>query len=135
MLIDADALDNQDKLACEDAERRVYRLLEDGIGELGGLTVAAGVCGIDRGDLRRALDHKGRYVAVEHAMAIGGRLRRFNYGLATKLGSAIVECFDLDVFPRTALTDKERADRLEAMVRSMPLGDQLVANAYGGRVR
>jgi hypothetical protein len=63
--------------------------------------------------MRRSLDRTGRRVAVEHAIAIGARLRLFNASLATKLGSALVETFDLEVFPRVTLTDKERADRLE----------------------
>lgn len=125
--------DNAEKSAVESATRQVYRLLSDGIEALGGIAVAAGVCGTDRGDLRRSLDRDGRRVAVEHAIAIGARLRLYNATLTTKLGSALVETFDLEVFPRVTLTDKERADRLERLVLSMPLGQQLLSDAYGGR--
>jgi hypothetical protein len=117
----------------EDAARKVYRLLADAIEALGGLDVAAGVCGIDRADLRRGVDRAGRYVRVEHAIALGARVARYNPTLATKLGSALVEAFGLEVFPRVTLTDRERADRLEALVRRMPLGDQLLAEALGGK--
>jgi hypothetical protein len=52
--------------------------------------------------------------------------------LATRIGAALVNPLDLQVFPRTTLTDKERADRLEAAMRAMPLGDQILANVLGG---
>jgi hypothetical protein len=99
----------------DEGVRRVYRMLDDALGSIGGIAVAAGVCGIDRGDLRRALDRNGRRMAVEHVMAINARLFRYNASLATKIGSALVEAANLDVFPRVTLTDKERADRLERL--------------------
>jgi hypothetical protein len=129
----AEDQDNAEKSAVESATRRVYRMLTDGIESIGGIAVAAGLCGTDRGDLRRSLDRDGRRVSVEHAMAIGTRLRLYNATLTAKLGSALVETFDLEVFPRVALTDREARERLERLVRSLPLGDQLLADTYGGR--
>lgn len=115
----------------ESCVRHVYRMLDDGMGSIGGIAVAAGICGIDRGDLRRALDRNGRRMAVEHVMAINARLYRYNATLATKLGSALVQASNLDVFPRVTLTKDERIERLEKLVLSMPLGDQLLAKTYG----
>lgn len=129
----ADSQDNTERHDVEDASRRVYRMLADGVESIGGIVPAAGLCGVDRSDLRKALDRNGRKIAVEHAIAIGARLRTYNATLATKLGSALVETFDLEVFPRVTLTDRERADRLESLVRRMPLGEQLLADALGGR--
>lgn len=130
----AEALAEAERSDVESAIRRVYRYLSDGVESIGGIEVAAGLCGgIDRADLRKGLDRNGRYVRIEHALAIGCRLRRFNATLATKLGSALVETFDLDVFPRVTLTDKERADRLQALVRSLPLGEQLLAEVLGSK--
>ncbi|MBA3841205.1 MAG: hypothetical protein H0X39_01040 [Actinobacteria bacterium] len=130
----AESKDNAEKSAVDSAVRRVYRFLDDAIASIGGIEVAAGVCGTDRGDLRRSLDRNGRRVCVDHAIAIGARLRSYNAGLAAKLGSALVETFDLDVFPRVSLTDKERADRLERLVLSMPLGTQLLAETLGAKL-
>lgn len=134
MVANAEQLHEDSEASIVDAcVRSVYRMLDDGIGSIGGIAVAAGVCGIDRGDLRRALDRNGRRMAVEHVMAINARLFRYNASLATKIGSALVESANLDVFPRVTLTDKERADRLERLVRSMPLGEQILADVLGGQ--
>lgn len=124
--------DSNEKDAVDDALRKAYRLLDDGVESIGGIAVAAGVCGFDRGDLRRCLDRNGRKLALDHAVAIAARIRQFNYGLSTRIGAAIVDPLDLQVFPRTTLTDKERADRLEAAMRAMPMGEQIVANVLGG---
>lgn len=123
--------ENAERASVDSATRLAYRHLADGIECIGGIAVAAGVCGTDRGDLRRSLDRDGRRVCVEHAIAIGARLRIYNASLATKLGSALVTAMDLDVFPRVTLSDKERADRLESLLRRMPLGEQLVDEALG----
>lgn len=112
--------------------RTVYRLLDDGVERLGGIAVGAGLCGMDRGDLRRALDRNGRRIALDHALAIAARLRQYDYGYATRIGAALVEPLDLLVFPRVTLTDKERADRLEAAMRTMPMGEELIARVLGG---
>ena len=132
-VMNAESLDNTEQGDVDSAARKVYRFLADGVESIGGIVPAAGICGMDRSDLRKALDRNGRRVAVEHAIAIGARLRTYNASLAAKLGSALVETFDLEVFPRVTLTDRERADRLESLIRRMPLGDQLISDALGGR--
>lgn len=114
------------------AIRRAYRLIDDGTHLIGGMGVAAGLCKLDSGDLRRCLDRNGRRLALDHAVAIAARIRQENYGYATRIGAAIVLPLDLLVFPRTTLTDKERADRLETFMRAMPMGDELVSRALGG---
>lgn len=133
--MNAESQDNEEQRVVEKAIRDAYRLLDDGIESIGGIAVGAGVCAFDRSDLRKSLDHAGgrRGVALDDALRIGARITRFNRGLVTKLGSALVTPFDLGVFPLVALTDKERADKLEALVRSMPLGEQLVDEALGTR--
>lgn len=122
-----------EKGAVESATRKVYRHLDDSIASIGGIEVAAGLCGIDRGDLRRSLDRNGRRVAVEFAIAIGARLRTYNATLATQLGSAIVGPMHLEVFPRVTMTAEEKARRLEDAVRAMPMGEQLLEHILGGR--
>lgn len=124
--------DSIEKDLVDTALRRVHRYLDDGIDGIGGLSVAAGVCGYDRSDLRRALDRNGRKLALDHAIAIAARIKSFNRDLATRIGGALVDPLDLQVFPRVTLTDKERADRLEAAMRAMPMGAELVANILGG---
>lgn len=116
----------------DNAVRLAHRYLDDGIESIGGIAVAAGICIMDRSDLRKALDRNGRNLGLAHAIGIGARMRRFNAGLATKLGSAIVHPFDLDVFPRVTLSPEQRVERLERLVLSMPLGEQLLQDAYGG---
>lgn len=132
--MNAEALDNASQGLAQSCLRLVYRHLDDGIEGIGGMIVAAGACGLDRGDLRRSIDRNGRRgVVLDDIVHIGQRIRAVNYGLITRIASAIVQPWDLDVFPRVSLTDKERADRLEQLVRSMPLGAQLVEEALGGR--
>lgn len=70
-----------------------------------------------------------RYLAVEHVMRFGERLLQFSPETAQRIAVAMMRPFDLVVFPRVQLTAAERARRLEQLVRSMPLGDQLVARA------
>lgn len=113
------------------ALRSARRHLADGIEAIGGIVVAAGVCGHDRGDLYKAVDGSKR-IALEHVLAISARIRIVNYGLATKIGAALVSPLDLQVFPRTTLTDKERADRLEAAWRATPMGNEIVEQILGG---
>lgn len=110
-------------------ERELRRFTGDGIGSIGGLDVAAGVCSANPGDLRRSLDNDGRRLSVLHAMLLGTRITRFNPTLAVKIASAFVYPFGLEVFPRVTLTPEEKARRLERMLRSMPLGDRLVEEA------
>lgn len=115
-----------------DSARLLYRNLNDAIDQVGILT-AAGACGMDRGDLRRALDRDaGRRVGVESAMAIaalcGSDMRK-------AIASAFVQPLDLsigDALP--PLTDKERADRCEAALRALgPIGEAARVAALGGK--
>lgn len=130
MSIAAEALDNAADGQASACLRTAYRHLDDAIEGIGGMVVAAGACGLDRGDLRRSIDRNGRRgIVLDDIVRIGQRIRTVNYGLITRIASAIVQPWDLEVFPRVTLTDKERADRLERLLRSMPLGQQLVEEA------
>lgn len=115
--------------------KKVYTLTNEGIASIGGLDVAAGLCGTHAGDLRRSLDGDGRRLSVDHAMAIGTRVRRFNATVATKIGSAFVFPMDLDVFPRVHMTPEEENRRLKAKLMaigaSIGVGGQLVEDALG----
>ncbi len=113
----------------EDSARSLYRMLNDAI-KPGEMLRVAGACGIDRGDLRRSLDRDGRRVAVEHALAIAALASTTD---RRTIASTFAGALGFDIRETTPLTDKERADRLEVAMRSMPLGEQLVANALGGR--
>jgi hypothetical protein len=115
-----------------DATRRLYRILNDAAESIG-ILQCAGACGLDRGDMRRALDRdKGRRVAVEHAMSIaamgGPDIRR-------AIGEWFLKPLDLvpaDTLP--PLTDKERADRCEAALRALgPIGEAARIAALGGK--
>ncbi len=107
----------------------VYRLVRDHLPMVGGMEVAAETMGIERGDLRRALDRSGRYLAVEHVMAFTERLVQFSPETAARVNAAVVRPADMLVYPRVQLTAAERARRLENLMRSMPLGDELVRKA------
>lgn len=113
------------------ALRTVRRHLADGVEAIGGIVIAAGVCGYDRGDLYKAIDGSKR-LALEHTLRIASRIQQTNASLATKLGAALVGPLDLQVFPRVTLTDKERADRLEAAWRATPMGNEIVEKILGG---
>lgn len=138
MVISPESLEEEEQraeaeaLLCENYERKLVRYTGDGLGSLGGLMVAAGVCGTNTGDLRRSLDNDGRRLCVLHAMKLGARLARYNPSLSVKIASAFVHPFGLEVFPRVTLTDKERADRLEAAMRAMPMGPQLLEQILSG---
>lgn len=114
---------------------KVYAGIRESLGSIGGLDVAAGICGINAGDLSRSLNKDGRKLSVDHAMAVVARLRRYNATLATKIGSALVYPIGLDVFPRVTLTPEEQAHRYRAKLlaigQSLGVGDQLVTEALG----
>jgi hypothetical protein len=100
----------------DDGARGVYRALNDAVDQLG-ILVVAGACGVDRADMRRSLDRQGRRVAIEHAMAIAAISQRdareqIITTFAEPLGHALAE-------QRPALTDRERADRMEMVLRSI----------------
>jgi hypothetical protein len=108
---------------------RVYSLVETNLGSVGGLDSAAKVAKLDRGDFRRALDRAGRYLAIDHVMRIAARMRQFNASAATLLAAAVVRPAGLLVFPLVEMPAEEKARRLEQLVRSMPLGEQLLQHA------
>ena len=114
-----------------DGARDIYRALSDTSASVGLLQVA-GACGIDSGDLRRSLDRNGRRVAVEHAMSIAAiagydQRRQIAQTFCNTIGFTVA-----DQLP--AMTDKERAARLEGALRTLgPLGEQALLQALGGR--
>jgi hypothetical protein len=111
--------------------RRVYRLLGDAVDQTGVLP-AAGACGIDRGDLRRALDRDGRKIAVEHAMSIAAIVDSID--LRRNIATAIVQPLGFRLIDDAPLDDKEARIRLESALRSLgPIGEAKMAEAYGGR--
>lgn len=128
----AEASASAEKATVDTSVRRVYRLAEEAVQAVGGMEVAAGICGMDRGDLRRALDHKGRYLSVDHLLALAARAAKTNATLAAQLGAALVLPMGLVAKQRRRLTDKQRADALEAYVRRMPTGLQMIEQALGG---
>lgn len=114
----------------DSAARRVYRHLQDAV-DIVGVLPAAGACGIDRADLRRALDRDGRRIAVEHAMSIGALVAPASIDLANKLAAAVIDPF---AAPPEPMTPEERANRLEVALRLLgPVGEQALAAALGGR--
>lgn len=100
-------------------ERSVYRLVEASLGQVGGIESAATIMKFDRGDLRRALDDKGRYLAVEHVMRFGARLMEYSPETAQRIAVAVMRPFDLIVSPRVQLTAAEQARRYKAMLDAM----------------
>lgn len=114
-----------------DGTRSVYRALNDAVDSVG-ILPAAGACGIDRTDLRRALDRDGRRLAVEHALSIAAVAE---YDARRKIVEPFVETLGFviaDDLP--TLTDRQRADRLEGALRALgPIGELALTNALGGR--
>jgi hypothetical protein len=114
-----------------DGVRSTYRALNDAVDQLG-IVVAAGACGADRADVRRALDRDGRAVKVEWAIAIAAAAgpdarRAIAEALVSALGFRIS-----DAAP--PLSDKERADKLEAVVAALgPIAQEAARAALGGR--
>lgn len=115
----------------EDGTRDLYRALHETAGKVG-LLKAAGACGIDSGDLRRAIDHKNRYVAVEHAMAIASIA---DYDYRRRIAQTFCETVGFTVSDQLPpMSATERAARLEGALRTLgPLGEQALLQALGGR--
>ena len=111
--------------------RRVYRFLGDAVDQTG-ILPAAGSCGIDRGDLRRALDRDGRKIAVEHAMSIAAIVDSID--LRRKICAAFVEPLGFAVTDAAPMDDREARSRLESALRALgPIGEMAMHEAYGGR--
>lgn len=121
----------RDETPLAKTERELYRLIDTSAALLGGVDVAAKVMGFDRGDWRRTLDRKGRYLAVEHVMRFGERLIQFSPETAQRIAVALMRPFDMVVAPRTQLTAAERARRHENMLRTLgaAMGVDLVAKS------
>lgn len=101
-------------------EREVYRLIDANLGNVGGIESAAEIMGLDRGDLRRALDGgKGRYLAVEHVMRFAERLRVKSPESAQRIAVAIMRPFDMVVAPRVQMTAAEQARRARKKMDAM----------------
>jgi hypothetical protein len=115
----------------EKDERDLYRLIRDSMELVGGIGNTAKIMGVDRGDLSRALDRSGRYIAIEHVRRFGERLVQYSPETAQRIGAALVRPFDLVVFPRVQLTAAERARRYENLLRVMgqAMGVDLVNKA------
>lgn len=103
----------------EKEERDLYRLIRDSMELVGGVESAAKIMGVDRGDLRRALDRSGRYIAIEHARRLGARLAQRNPETAQRIAIALVSPFEVVVFPRVQLTAAEQARRYKQMLDAM----------------
>jgi hypothetical protein len=100
-------------------ERGVYRLVEASLGLVGGIESAASIMKFDRGDLRRALDDKGRYLAVEHVMRFGKRLMQHSPETAQRIAVTVMRPFDLIVSPRVQMTAAEQARRYKSMLDAL----------------
>jgi hypothetical protein len=112
---------------------KVYADVNNGLAVIGGLDVAAGVCGMNAGDLRRSLDRDGRRLSVDHAMAIMTRIRKFNGSVATKIAASLVYPAGLLVFPRVEMSAEEENRRLKAKLsavgNAMGVGEALIEDA------
>jgi hypothetical protein len=117
--------------AVSDGARHVYSALNDAAERVGILN-CAGACGVDRGDMRRALDRRDRGVWTEYAMAIGAIAP---YQQRRDIAAAFVAPLGFllnDAAP--PMTDKERADRLEAVIAGLgPIAQEAARAALGGR--
>ena len=111
--------------------RSVYRHLADAIDQVG-ILPAAGACGADRGDLRKAIDRDGRFVRVEWAMSIGAMC---GTDMARAIGSALIHPFGFRLADEVSpMTDKERADRAEAALLALgAVGRQALEEVMGRR--
>lgn len=100
-------------------ERELYRLIETSLDLVGGVRVAAGIMRCDRGDLRRALDDSGRYIAIEHMRRFGERLVQYSPETAQRIAVGIVGAWDLVITPRIQLTAAEQARRYKQLLDTM----------------
>ncbi len=124
-------LQPRDEAPLAKTEREIYALIDSSAALIGGVDVASKLMGFDRGDWRRTLDRKGRYLAVEHVMRFGERIQQYSPETAQRIGAVLARPFDLVVYPRVQLTAAERARRMENMLRAMgaSMGVDLVGKA------
>lgn len=114
-----------------DATRLLYRKLNDAIDQTG-ILPAAGACGIERSDLRRALDRDGRRLAVEHAISIAALVDSID--MRRQIAGAFVSPLGFRLIDDAPMDDKEARLRLESALRSLgPIGEMKLHEAYGGR--
>jgi hypothetical protein len=125
----------------------LYRVIDSNLEMVGGLQAAADLMRINSADLRRALDAGAkvgtkaagakdasrspghRYLAIDHVIRFGERVRQYSTEAVQRLAIAIVSPWDLLVFPRVQMTKAEENRRLRALVLSMPLGRELLEHA------
>ena len=112
-------------------ERDLYRLIKASTGMVGGADKAAEIMKVNEADLSRALNGKGRYLAIEHVMRFGGRLAQYSPETSQRIAAAVMRPFDLIAFPRVQMTAAERARRHENMLRVIgaAMGVDLVAKS------
>lgn len=121
----AEALSNVVELAPKDEtparknELFIYRTIEANLGAVGGIESAAEIMELDRGDLRRALDGKARFLAVEHVMRFNARIAQET---AMRIGAAFMRTCDAIVTARVQLTAAEQARRYKQMLDAMSAG-------------
>lgn len=126
-----DSLDFGRTFRVADGVRKLYRLANDAVDQTG-LLISAGACGCSHADLRRALDRDGRSLKVEWAMSIAA-VAPIDVSIAIE--KAFVSPSHRTVVDTAPpLTDKERADRLEAVIASLgPIAQEAARAALGGR--
>lgn len=96
-----------------------------------GLLVAAGACDARPSELRDALSgREGRYLRSGWIVALLDIAPPHH---RVRILAALAEPIGYVVAPAQPLTDRERADLLEAAIRRMPLGEQIVDHALGNR--
>lgn len=117
--------------AIGDATRRAYREINNAVDILG-ITAAAGACGYDRADLRRALDRNDRRLAWDHAIAIA---MVSPFEVRKVLATVGVEPLGFCIAnPIPPMSDRERAEVAESVLRSLgPIATAAHAAALDAR--
>src|SRR5690242_4617871 len=110
-----DSLDFGALQRCADAHRELVRALEDAVQQVGLLT-AAGACGCDHIDLRKALNgDKGRYIRSTWPARIAAIAPA---DTRERIARAMVAALGFDVTSPRPLTPEQRLARLEQRVAS-----------------
>lgn len=124
------ALDFGAAYSCELDFKSSMRALEDAYVSAGNLVVA-GATGIDKGDLPKMFEPgSGRHLRYKAVFVIG---RLASMELRRRALEPLARHWGFGLCEPEPMSDKERADRLEAQMRAMPMGDQLVEYALGAR--